>query len=224
MSGFDLMIWDCDGCLVDSEAIAAEAEARLVTRLGIPFTAQEYYERFTGVAMRTIFEQLERERGVKLFGQFDNEAYEAEVRDLLSEKLQAMPFVHETLGRLEVPMCVASGSVPSKLEHELRLTGLWDVFGGHVYSSELVARGKPAPDIFLYAAAQMGARPERSLVIEDSLAGVTAAKAAGMSVFAFVRPAHTSLETRAKMQALRPHATFGDMRELPALVAGWGRG
>lgn len=221
---FDLIIWDCDGCLVDSEGIAAEAEARLVTRLGIPFTPEEYQRRYTGVPMRGIFEELEQQTGVKLFGRFDAKAYEQEVLDLMTERLQAIPHVETALDGLAYPMCVASGSVPAKLEHELRITGLWERFDGRVYSSDLVANGKPAPDIFLYAAEKCGTAPERCLVIEDSRAGVRAAKAAGMRVFAYMRDGHVDQDMHSQMAVLNPHAIFGDMRELPALVAGWGRG
>lgn len=223
MTAFDLVIWDCDGCLVDSELLTAEAEAKLMTQLGAPLTTQECYERYTGVSLRTMFDDLEAKTGLRLRDQYDVEAYERDFYALLAEKLQPMEHVIEALDKIALPMCVASGSVPRKLEHELRVTKLWDRFAGRTYSSDCVAKGKPEPDIFLYAAAQMGADPARCLVIEDSVAGVTAGKAAGMTVFAFKRNGACSAETRRALISRHPDAIFSDMARLPELMERWQR-
>jgi beta-phosphoglucomutase-like phosphatase (HAD superfamily) len=132
-----------------------------------------------------------------------------------------MPGVGEALARLPVPRCVASSSSPERIRLSLSLTGLLEMLHPHIYSASMVARGKPAPDLFLHAAEKMGVRREDCVVVEDSPAGIDAARRAGMRVFAFTGGSHAAAAGLADaLEGLRPDAIFSDMRLLPDLVAG----
>jgi beta-phosphoglucomutase-like phosphatase (HAD superfamily) len=125
----------------------------------------------------------------------------------------------ETLAKLTQRICVASSGTPTRIVSSLTTTGLIERFGSHLFSASQVEHGKPAPDLFLFAASQMGVAPSRCLVIEDSLPGVRAARAAGMAVLGFHGGAHCSPATAAVLQAAGATATFGYMRDLPGLIA-----
>lgn len=224
MSRFDLIIWDCDGCLIDSELLSCGSAASLLRDLGYEISTQAFVERFMGCRANDIFDALEQETGRDFRPFLTFEVAEAARRKLFDAELKPLPFVLEAIEQIGLPVCIASGSEPERLSYSLRLTGLWKRFEGRVYSAHEVERGKPAPDIFLYAAAKCGVSPDRCLVIEDGVHGIHAAHAAGMCVFAFGGASHMNDSLVAKVKALQPHAYFDDMRELPALVAGWGRG
>ena len=185
-----LIIFDCDGVLIDSEVIACAADAEELTNAGFPFTTSEIVHRFSGVPSAEMFAIIEREFGrdlpVDLLARI-----EARVLAAYRSKLKPIPGVVETLQTLGMRFCVASSSMPSKLNLGLIETGLLDFFYPHIFSSALVARGKPAPDLFLHAAQTMGTRPENCIVVEDSIAGVAAAKSAGMPAIGFVGGGHS---------------------------------
>jgi HAD superfamily hydrolase (TIGR01509 family) len=135
------------------------------------------------------------------------------------EGLQAIDGIGDALDALGVPYCVASSSKPERIRHSLAVTGLLDRFEPRIYSSTMVTHGKPAPDLFLLAARDMGARPAACLVVEDSAAGIEAAKRAGMRVFAFTGGSHgVPGDLRGKAAALDPELIFDDMRLLPQLM------
>jgi HAD superfamily hydrolase (TIGR01509 family) len=215
VGAFDLVIFDCDGVLVDSERLAVRVEAEVLCELGWPMTEEEVAERFVGHTVAYMESEVSRRIGHPIdwhatFGVRHREVFEAEL-----VAVDGVTDVVSTLLARGVPMCVASSSLRQALEFKLRRTGLWDAFAGNVFSTEDVDHAKPAPDIFLHAAAAMGAYPSRCAVIEDSVAGVAAGVAAGMTVFAFGGGV-TSAERLA-----RPGATvFHEMSELLDLLAG----
>jgi HAD superfamily hydrolase (TIGR01509 family) len=150
--------------------------------------------------------------------------FDPKLRDRLHERFRAelkpVPGIVETLEKLPAPRCVASSSRPERLRLVLGLTGLLSFFDGHIFSATMVKNGKPAPDLFLHAAREMGVLPERCLVIEDSPAGVEAAKAAGMRVFGFIGGAHAArYDLASALAALAPDVIFDDMLRLPELLA-----
>jgi HAD superfamily hydrolase (TIGR01509 family) len=133
--------------------------------------------------------------------------------------LGPIPYIDEAITAIELPKCVASSGTPEKIHHGLTCAGLYDLLAPNIFSATQVARGKPAPDLFLLAASEMKAPPERCLVIEDSVAGVTGAIAAGMTVFGFCGGSHCRPGHADTLGAAGANLTFSDMRQLPALIA-----
>ncbi|SDH48121.1 HAD family hydrolase [Nonomuraea jiangxiensis] len=175
----DLVIFDCDGVLVDSEPISVRVGTAAVRRLGWTIDEAEYAARFVGCTKEYWAEQIgETPPGWR-------ERLDAEYVAAVTAELRTIEGIEDVLDRLEVPSCVASNGRHATIRRSLELTGLARHFDGRVFSAEDVARGKPAPDLFLHAAATMGAAPERCVVVEDSPFGVTAAVTAGMRCLAF---------------------------------------
>ncbi|MFI6732760.1 HAD family hydrolase [Nonomuraea sp. NPDC050451] len=175
----DLVIFDCDGVLVDSEPISVRVGTAALRRLGWSIDETEYIERFVGCTNDYWDEQVgETPPGWR-------EQLIAEYTAAVKAELRAIRGIEEALDRLTVPSCVASNGRHSVIRHSLELVGLAGRFDGRVFSAEDVARGKPEPDLFLHAAATLGAEPERCVVVEDSPFGVTAAMRAGMRCLAF---------------------------------------
>jgi HAD superfamily hydrolase (TIGR01509 family) len=214
----DLIIFDCDGVLVDSEVISCRAHAETLTRHGYPITPDQVFDRFLGRSMRQATAEIEAEMGRGLPDDFHTKVY-AEVFRLFAASLQATPHVEETLAAIALPKCVASSGPPEKISASLNRVGLYDRFAPHIFSAVQVRHGKPAPDLFLFAAEQMRTPPARCLVIEDSLAGVTAALAAGMVVLGYHGGSHCRPDTADTLRAAGAAVTFDDMRQLPGLVA-----
>ena len=183
-----LLIFDCDGVLVDSEVLSCTIDAELLTGLGIPYTTEEIAQQFLGVSLKTMIARIEAERHCKLPSDF-SERLNRTLFARFETELKPIPGVREAILSLPYPRCVASSSVPERIALSLRVTGLADLFD-HIFSATQVPRGKPAPDLFLHAAHHMGARPEGCVVIEDSPAGVQAALAAGMRVIGFTGGGH----------------------------------
>lgn len=186
-----LIIFDCDGVLIDSELIACGVSATCLTEIGIPITAEEIAERYTGISSTTMFADLAARSGTSLPAGFAEEV-RLHLMKCFASELVAMPGVHSVLSAINCPVCVASSSAPERLRYSLSLVGLLSRFEPHIFSATQVARGKPAPDLFLFAAAEMGVAPRNCSVIEDSVAGVRAAAAAGMRVIGFTGGSHCS--------------------------------
>jgi HAD superfamily hydrolase (TIGR01509 family) len=184
-----LVIFDCDGVLIDSEPLACAAEAEELTRIGFAITAAEVARRFVGLPDTAVHALVERELGRALPPDHGARC-EARVMAQFRAGLKALPGAAETIAGLPFRRCVASSSRPARLALGLIETGLYELFYPHVFSSVLVARGKPAPDLFLHAAASLGVPPDGCLVLEDSLPGVAAAGAAGMRVLGFTGGGH----------------------------------
>ncbi len=188
--GTELLVLDCDGVLVDSEVIVIEIEARLLTEAGFALTADEIADRFVGLSYKDMMGTLAAD-----FGRPVPEELTQRIRiDSLAafpDQLRPVSGMTEFLADLEIPRCVASSSNLDRVRLSLDLTDLARFFdSAHVYSAQMVDNGKPAPDLFLHAANEVGVEPSACLVVEDSPYGVAAALAAGMSVVGFVGGGH----------------------------------
>lgn len=184
MSRFDLVIFDNDGVLVDSEPVANRVLSALLTEYGVPTTIAECMARYLGQSVPQVRARVEAEIGRSLPDDLE-ERYARELYPSFLSSLEPVEGIGDALAAIRVPVCVASGGTHERIRLTLTCTGLWDRFGGRVFSAQDVARGKPAPDLFLHAAAAMGMDPRRCAVIEDSAAGITGANAAGMTTFGF---------------------------------------
>lgn len=213
---YDLVIFDNDGVLVDSETISNRILAEYLTEVGCPTTYEESIRDYMGSAMHRVHDLVEERMGRRLPADFD-ERFHRKVFDAFRRDLQPVPGVDAVLEKLEangVPYCVASSGSHERIRVGLGKTRLYERFGEErIFSSEDVGRGKPAPDLFLHAARVMGVAPERCAVVEDSPLGVEAAVAAGMDVYGFTRmtPAGKLADATAR---------FGEMGELPGLLLG----
>ncbi|MFE9136929.1 HAD family hydrolase [Streptomyces sp. NPDC007355] len=211
---YDLVIFDNDGVLVDSEPISNTLLAGYLTELGHPTSFEESVRDYMGSAMHRIHELVEERSGQRLPADFD-EIFHARVFAAFQAELEAVPGVEEVLKRLSrsgVPYCVASSGSHERIRVGHRKTGLDAWFRDEiVFSAEDVGRGKPSPDLFLHAAARMGVAPERCVVVEDSRLGVQAALAAGMDVYGF-----TAMTPEEKLFGAA--GFFRGMEELPAIL------
>jgi HAD superfamily hydrolase (TIGR01509 family) len=211
---FELVIFDCDGVLVDSERIAVRVEAEFLGELGWPLTEAEVVERFMGHTEEYMDEAIEAQLGGRLPEDWKDQ-FHRRYREAFAAELVPVEGVLEVLDQLSVATCVASSGSHDKLRFTLGHTGLYQRFEGRIFSGYEVAKGKPAPDLFLHAAARMGAEPTRCAVIEDSRPGVLAARAAGMAAFGYAGgltpPSHLEGDGT---------VVFTDMRDLPRLLAG----
>lgn len=214
---FDLVIFDCDGVLVDSEVISCRAHAETLARHGYPITPDQVFDRFLGRSMRKATLEIEAELGRPLPEDFQTQVY-AEIFRLFAASLEATPHIDEALAAIMMPVCVASSGPPEKISTSLNHVGLYDRFAPHIFSAVQVTNGKPAPDLFLFAAEQMKTAPARCVVIEDSVAGVTGALAAGMVVFGYHGGSHCRPDTAKTLRAAGAAVTFDDMRQLPDLI------
>ncbi len=214
----DLIIFDCDGVLVDSEMISSRAQAEVLTRHGYPITADEVLCRFLGVSDREARLMVETEIGRSLPEDIEQEINQATLQ-FYDRDLKAIANVAEAITEIALPKCVASSGTPEKIRHGLMCAGLHDVFLPHIFSAIQVSKGKPAPDLFLFAAARMNTSPERCLVVEDSVPGVTGARAAGMTVLGFHGGSHCGADHADLLRNAGASASFSDMRKLPGLIA-----
>jgi len=217
LNHFDLIIFDCDGVLVDSEVISCRAHAETLTRHGYPITPEQVLARFLGVSDREARQAIEAELGRELPGDFESQVKQATLQFYAGD-LQAIAHVGAAIAAIGLPKCVASSGTPEKIQHGLTCAGLHDLLAPHIFSASQVKRGKPAPDLFLFAAGQMHAAPERCLVIEDSIPGIAGALAAGMTVLGFHGGSHCRPGYGEKLRAAGAVATFDDMRELPGMI------
>lgn len=206
-----LVIFDCDGVLVDSDRLSLEIQARHITNLGLPMSAEDCSREFLGIGMDSTLGTIARMLGRRVPGGW-LDGLEAEVADAFRRELQAVPGIVDALDRIDTPTCIASGGSHEKMRLTLGLTGLWRRFDGRIFSASEVERPKPAPDLFLHAAARSGVDPTRCVVVEDSPFGVAAAKAAGMRCLGFAALTWADRLTEAD-------EVFSDMAELPALIA-----
>jgi HAD superfamily hydrolase (TIGR01509 family) len=189
---FALVIFDCDGVLVDSEIIAADVLSRMLTEQGRVTDPAQVFERYLGQAFRVVQEDFAAATGRPLPPEFTT-AYRAALEAEFRARLQPIEGIKDVLGWLQArgcPIALASSSSLPRIAHSLAVTGLSAFFEGRVFSSSMVSRGKPAPDLFLHVAREIQAEPGATLVIEDSPAGVTAGKAAGMTVWGFTGGGH----------------------------------
>lgn len=213
-----LVIFDCDGVLVDSETIANRIMAEFITAAGVPMTTEECRARFVGGSLQWVIDTVGQWRGEPLPDNWKQD-FEAHRNEAFRRELQPVSGVAGAIAILRdrnIPICVASSGSLEKMDLTLGITGLRDCFDGEIFSADSVAQAKPAPDLFLHAAARMGQLPENCTVVEDSLLGVAAGVAAGMRVLAYAADGDADALKAAGGQ------TFTDMAELPGLL-GLGR-
>jgi HAD superfamily hydrolase (TIGR01509 family) len=204
-SNVDLVIFDCDGVLVDSEVISCRAHSETLTRHGYPITAELVLERFLGRSMRQATIEVEAELGRSLPDDFTSQTY-AEIFRLFATSLEATPHIGEALAQIAQPVCVASSGPPEKISASLNRTGLYGRFAPHIFS-----------------AVQVQTAPENCLVIEDSVAGIAGAIAAGMPVLGYHGGSHCREGYGKKLHDAGAAMIFDDMRRLPELIARIGR-
>jgi len=220
MGSAGLVIFDCDGVLVDSEPISAAVLIEIITEAGVTIAEDMVYRRFLGRSMANIALIMQDEFGLEITAEHLADM-RARLYDRFRRDLKPIPGVAAALARIVLPRCVASSSQPERIRLSLGITGLLESLEPHIYSSTMVENGKPAPDLFLHAARSMGADPSACIVIEDSPAGIEAAKRAGMHVFAFTGGGHAGPGgLNAAVAALEPDLIFDDMSRLPELLAG----
>jgi HAD superfamily hydrolase (TIGR01509 family) len=209
---FDLVIFDNDGVLVDSEPISQRITAGLLTEYGWPITPAECSDRFLGYSMASIRARAEQHLG-RVLPDFDAR-YHAQLFAAFRSELRPIPGVAEALARITLPFCVASSGTHERIRMGLTAVGLIDRFAGRIFSAQDVVRGKPAPDLFLHAARTLGVDPRRCAVIEDSAAGVEAANTAGMTAFGYAGA------TPAERLQQATGGVFQAMADLPILLGG----
>jgi len=192
MAAPSLIIFDCDGVLVDSEIIAAEVESALLTEAGYQIAADEMAERFAGLTWQDILLTVEREAVIPLSASLLDKS-EKILDEKLKNEVQAVDDIVEVVSALKLPKCICSNSTSHRLESMLRRVGLYELFAPNIFSAKEVGtkKTKPAPDVFLYAAKQLGVDPKDVIVVEDSAHGIHGARAAGMRVIGFTGGAHT---------------------------------
>jgi HAD superfamily hydrolase (TIGR01509 family) len=212
VTAVELVIFDCDGVLIDSERVTIKVDVRALSELGWPLSEADVIARFMGRSDREGRAIIEAHLGRKLPAGWA-EQIERQYREAFNAELTAVDGVREALDRIRLPTCVASSGTHEHLRYTLSLTGLYERFAGRIFSADDVAAGKPAPDLFLHAASEMAADPAGCVVVEDSRPGVEAARAAGMRALAFAGGL-----TPAELLEGPNTIVFEDMRELPALL------
>jgi HAD superfamily hydrolase (TIGR01509 family) len=213
-----LVIFDCDGVLIDSEAIACRADAGCLAEIGVVMGADEIMDRYLGISATAMCADIEQRCGVTLPKDFVATLHRR-AAEVFDAELVAMSGVEALLQALPHRRCVASSSAPRRLRHSLSLTGLLGYFEPHVFSATQVARGKPAPDLFLFAAEAMQTPPASCIVIEDSVPGVRAAVAAGMRAIGFTGGEHCRRDHAERLLAAGAAAIAADMLRLSALLS-----
>jgi HAD superfamily hydrolase (TIGR01509 family) len=214
----DLVIFDCDGVLVDGEVISCRAHAEVLTRHGYSITADQVFDRFLGRSTRQANLEVEAELGRSLPDDFHMQLQDELFRSFAAS-LEAVPHIDEALDAIAQPVCVASSGSQERMRVSLGRAGLYDRFAPNIFSATQVRSGKPAPDLFLFAAEQMATPAGRCLVIEDSVPGIAGALAAGMTVLGFHGGSHCRPGYADTLHAAGAVMTFDDMRQLPGLIA-----
>jgi HAD superfamily hydrolase (TIGR01509 family) len=216
-----LVIFDCDGVLVDSETIACRIELQALAELGHPICLEEFRRRAVGLSRKDVNAMLNSGWGGTLPPDW-GERMRAATLAAFATELRPVPGIRAVLAGLgEQRRCVASSSHPTRIALALEVTGLAGQFGRNVFSAVEVARGKPAPDLFLHAAQRMETAAADCLVIEDSVPGITGAKAAGMVAIGFTAGGHCAAGHDAMLHAAGADAVAADGAELAALLADW---
>jgi HAD superfamily hydrolase (TIGR01509 family) len=217
LSYFDAIIFDCDGVIVDSEIIHVSIERELLSEYGLFYSLEVYLSRFMGLAMPDYYAELERDYQAKFDKPFPT-SFEPELTrrawPRIEAELKAVPDLEDLVSSLTQPVAVASSSPIDRLTQKLEITGLSHLFKPHIYSAQRVENGKPAPDLFLFAAKQLNVSPLRCVVIEDSENGVRAGCAAGMSVIGFTGGQHADPGLAERLKAAGAHHIASGHAEL----------
>jgi HAD superfamily hydrolase (TIGR01509 family) len=211
-SMFDLVIFDCDGVLIDSEIISASMLIEELAKLGVSIDLAYVARHFLGRSYPTVMETIRREFHLTLPPEFETN-YRARLLEKFETDLKIMPHVAEVIALIRLPLCVATSSSPQRAARSLNMVGLAHLVGPQLFTASMVTKGKPAPDLFLHAAAQMKADPARCLVIEDSLTGIRAARAAGMPVWRFTGGSHLAGRELDEPEDARPDLRFASFAD-----------
>ena len=212
-----LVIFDCDGVLVDSEPLANASFSRALKAHGLDWSAEETMRRLMGLSLKSALEVCEAEIGRKLPADFLEKMQAVTYQSFRDAPLKPIAGVKEAVLALQeagLDTCVASSGLPEKMRFTLGLTGLWDLFDGRIFSSSQVPRGKPFPDLFLHAALALNVQPFECTVVEDSVPGVLAARSAGMRALAYAGAPYADRDALAAAGG----ELFDDMKKLPFLA------
>lgn len=212
-----LIIYDCDGTLIDSEGIACSVCAEALSGLGVPYTKEMFAARYAGRPARETWDHIVATYGVSLPDGF-NARVNAEIHAALDAGVEPVFGARAAIETLAGPRCVASSTGLTQLRKNLATAGLIDLFEPHVFSASQVKRGKPAPDVFLFAASQMGFDPAQTIVIEDTVPGVTAACRAGMRAIGFTGANHGGQGLDERLRQAGASAVIAAMADLPQAV------
>ena len=212
-----LIIFDCDGVLVDSEIIAHTLLAQMMTALGHPMTTAEAVQKFAGRSLADTLSLIEASLGRSIPDDL-GQRYGRLLLQCLRHDLKPIAGVKAAVAALPYPRCVASSSSLERIRLSLEATGLASLFGANIFSATQVAHGKPAPDLFLFASRRMGIAPEHCMVVEDSALGVTAGRAAGMKVIGFTGAAHATPDAAQRLAAAGACSVISSMVDLSATV------
>jgi HAD superfamily hydrolase (TIGR01509 family) len=196
------VIFDCDGVLVDSEILAHEVETEVLASIGLHYDRHDFTARFMGMSDAAFFAALEEDGKARLGRSIIDEIrgpMNEKLSRAVAERLTEVPGAARAVSAVRQMKAVASSSTLHRLGVKLRKTGLWEAFAPHVYSAEHVTHAKPAPDLFLHAAEALGVTPAQCLVIEDSVNGVLAGRAAGMRVWGFCGGGHMTERITARL-------------------------
>jgi len=215
----ELFIFDCDGVLLDSEYLTAQINAELLVQSGYEITAGELSERYAGLILADTLKAIEQEADIPLSASLIDRSG---VLFLERIKTELMPIdgIRQNIGKLHLPYCICSNSTSDSIRNMLTLTDLYDLFEGHIFSALEVGtqRSKPAPDVFLYAAKHYHTDPEKVIVLEDSVHGATAAKAAGMRFIGFTGGSHPGRGLPDSLMETGAEITISRHADLPAVI------
>ncbi|HET7086124.1 MAG TPA: HAD family phosphatase [Rhizomicrobium sp.] len=216
------VIFDCDGVLVDSEVLALEVELAILAEQGLHFERDDYVTRFMGLSYQAFHDVIDQEAQKRIGRPVSDtirEELAARLRHTMIARLTEIPGAAAAVAGTPLLKAVASSSTREGLERKLRQVGLWDHFEPHVYSADHVANAKPAPDLFLHAAEKLGVEPRQCLVLEDSVNGVVAARAAGMRVWGFLGGGHVHDRLGGRLTAAGAGRLVKDWPEAARLLA-----
>lgn len=213
MTPTNLIIFDCDGVLIDSEIVVCRLVSEAMTGMGHELTLEDVIRRFAGRPEPEMIAEIERDWGRPVPPEYFTRM-RSSIAEAYATELRAVDGVPEVLQRIQIPVCVASSSYPEKLKMGLEAVGLYRRFAPNLVSAKFVARGKPAPDVFIYAAGWMKTPIAECLVIEDSVPGVQSARAAGLRVFGFVGGSHCPPEHADRLLEAGAELVMSDLHEL----------
>ncbi len=219
------VIFDCDGVLVDSEVLALEVERAILAEQGLRFEREDYITRFMGLSYAAFHEEIDQEARQRIgrpISAVIRDELALRLRQTMIARLTEVPGAAAAVAGTALLKAVASSSTREGLERKLRQVGLWRHFDPHVYSADHVARAKPAPDLFLHAAGALGVSPGQCLVLEDSVHGVVAARAAGMRVWGFLGGGHAHARLGARLLAAGAERLVRDWQQAAPLLAALG--
>jgi HAD superfamily hydrolase (TIGR01509 family) len=217
MPPFKHLIFDCDGVIVDSEIVATRISLRKLAPYGYQVDELTHAERYAGLLETDIIARLRSEEGLDLPADFGGSIVK-EIRDRMFEELQPVPGMTQLLRSLDQPLAVVSNSQVDHVQRSLALAQVADLIGDRIFSAQQVAQPKPHPDVYLHAVGRLNYDPEFTLVVEDSVAGVTAARQAGLTVVGFLGASHISAAHADRLRAADVNMLVQNAEELQAVL------